>query len=283
MKENKENKENIVVYKNDFNSVPLRNFNSIEMDLLFTIMSKMKDKGLNEVEFTFEELKELSNYKPTSTSRFVSDLERTYDKLISLNVKIGTSRKWTKFVFFTHYSVDSDFGTINVKVNEEFQHLINQISGNFTKLELEEITTLKSSYSKSMYRLLKQFRSTGFVRFEIENFRNLLDIPDSYKMGNIDQQILKPIMRELPEYFEDLECKKIRGKGKDKRKIGIIEFTFNPQYDRKEIKGQLSINKFNKFNYELNESYKMSEDEREEKLNKKILELTEKRNRERKK
>ncbi|MGO3751587.1 MAG: replication initiation protein [Peptoniphilaceae bacterium] len=68
-----------------------------------------------------------------------------------------------------------------------------------------------------MYRLLKQFKATGYAVFEIDNFRNLLDIPDSYKMGNIDQQVLKPIMSELPQFLKGLKINKIKGTGKYKK------------------------------------------------------------------
>ena len=34
----KEKREDLVVYKNEFNTIPLRNFTAVEMDLLFTLM-----------------------------------------------------------------------------------------------------------------------------------------------------------------------------------------------------------------------------------------------------
>ena len=226
----KEKREDLGVYKNEFNTIPLRNFTAVEMDLLFTLMSQMRERGTTDLKFGFEELKQLSKYnKENAIDSFVNDLEKTYDKLIQLNVKCGTSRKWTKFVFFTRYSVDKDEQTIDISVNPEFEHLINKLTGNFTKFELEEVTQLKSSYSKGMYRLLKQFRATGYAVFDIDNFRNLLDIPDSYKMGNIDQQILKPIEKELSKFFKHLKITKIKGIGKYKKNVVKIEFTFKKQ------------------------------------------------------
>lgn len=224
----------IVAYKNEFNTVPLRSFTSVEMDLLFSIMSQMRDKGLTEMEFTFNELKHLSNYnKETAIQSFVSDLERTYDKLIKLDVKIGTEKNFTKFVFFTRYSINSDKGTISIKVNEDFAPLINELTGNFTKFELEEITNLSSSYSKACYRLLKQFRKTGYFKIDIEDFRNLLDIPTGYLMGNIDQKVLTPIKKELPQYFKGLKIHKEKNDRKNKRRVSHIVFTFEPQNDIK--------------------------------------------------
>lgn len=224
----------LVVYKNEFNTVPLRNFTSVEMDLLFTIMSQMRDKGLTEMEFTFNELKHLSNYnKETAIQSFINDLEKTYDKLIKLDVKIGTEKNFTKFVFFTRYSINSDKGTISIKVNEDFAPLINELTGNFTKFELEEITNLKSSYSKSCYRLLKQFRKTGYFKIDIDQFRDLLDVPKSYNMSNLTKRVLDPIQKELPQYFKGLKVHKEKNDRRNKRIVSHIVFIFEPQNDIK--------------------------------------------------
>lgn len=220
----------IIVYKNDMNSVPLRKFNPVELDLFFTIVGQMRDKGISEVTYKFNELKELSSYNQTKgIERFVKDLESTYDKLISLNVKIGNSRKWTKFVFFTRYSIDIDNQTISIATNTEFEHLINKLTGNFTKLELEEFTELKSSYSKTAYRLLKQFRKTGYAVFEMDKFVELFCVSEKYTISNIDKRVLYPIQKELSVYFKNLKINKIaKGKG---RKITHIEFSFDSQND----------------------------------------------------
>lgn len=230
----------LVVYKNEFNTVPLRNFNAVEMDLLFAIMSQMREKGTSEVSFGFDEIKELSQYQPTASDRFVADLERTYDKLIQLDVKVGTSEDWTKFVFFTKYSVSTKNGTISIKVNEEFAHLINELTGNFTKLELEEVTSLRSSYSKTMYRLLRQYRTTGVAIFTMDVFRSLLDIPDSYPMYKVRQAVFGPIKRELEAYFENLKIIEIKGRGKSKRQTIQLEIRFDRHFNTREDKNGIT-------------------------------------------
>lgn len=222
---------NIVAYKNELNTIPLRNFNSAEIDFLCTILSTMRNKGTDQLTFDFVELKELSNYKPTANERFAKDLERTYDKLIALNIKMGDDSKWTKFVLFTEYTVDLDNEEITIGTNPKFAPLINDLENNFTKFELEEMVNLRSSYAKNAYRLLKQFRSTGFYKVTIEDFRNLLDIPKSYQMFNIRQTVFKPILTELPSYFKNLKITEIKGTGKKKRSTVALEFTFTPQKD----------------------------------------------------
>lgn len=217
---------NIVVYKNELNTVPLRDFRAIEMDLFFSILAEMRDKGEDRVILSFQELKELSNYQATAIDRFVADIERTYDKLIGLNVKLGNSHKWTKFVLFTEYTVDLDTETISIKTNPEFTYLINQLKTAFTRLELEELTSLRSSYSKALYRQLKQYRTTGIALYTVEDFRERMCIPESYQMYNINQKIIDPAIAELQPYFKHLKCTRIKGTGKNKRKTVSLQFSF---------------------------------------------------------
>ena len=222
---------NLVVYKDEMNTVPLRNFNSKEMDLFFSICSKMRNKELNTVTFNFEDLRELSNYKITAINHFISDLESIYSKLIQLDYRIETEEKIIKFVLFTKYEIDKINQTISIRINEEFKHILNNIFGGFTKFELKEFTMLNSSYSKTAYRLLKQFRSTGYYIVQIDEFKRLFDVPESYQMYNITQRILEPIEKELSQYFKNLKITKLRGRGKRKRFIDYIEFKFEPETD----------------------------------------------------
>ncbi|WP_229026001.1 replication initiation protein, partial [Enterococcus faecium] len=78
---------------------------------------------------------------------------------------------------------------------------------------------------KTLFRLLMQYRSTGYYVVRIEEFRSLMDIPEYYQMGNIDQKVLNPALRELKKYFNDLKVTKI--KAKKGNKIAKLEFTFS--------------------------------------------------------
>ena len=219
----------IVCYKNEMNNIPLRNFNAKEMDLLFSICSRVREKGTDFIEFTFDDLKVLSDYKMTATKHFIKDIESVYDKVLQLNFKMGTDTEFTKFVLFKKYTVSASKEIVTIGVNEEFKYILNEITQNFTKFELEEFTSIRSSYAKTAYRQLKRFRKTGYAIFTIEQFRELFCVPESYQMYNINQKIIKPIESELSQYFNGLKIKKIKAKGG--RTITHIEFTFQGEDD----------------------------------------------------
>ncbi len=216
-------------YKNELNLVPMRNFDSVEMNLFFSICAKMKDKGLSKVQFTFEDLRELSAYKPTSIKRFSDDLEAVYNKMLQLTYRTEEAGIREKFVLFTGYRIDENNQTVDISVNPELAYILNELSSEFTKFELQEFTGIRSSYAKTMYRLLKQYRSTGFYKVKIEDFREILSIPNSYQMSDIDKQVLKPIKNELSEFFDPLKIKKI--KARKGNRIAMIEFRFKEKQE----------------------------------------------------
>jgi plasmid replication initiation protein len=216
-----------VVYKNNMNLVPLRKFNNTEVNLFFTLCNKLKDKGDLTVNIPFEELKELSNYYTHDKKLFIQDLEKFYDKIFSLTYREETEDVIKKFILFTRVEIYKDKEYVSVGVNPDLEHIINSLTSNFTKFELRELTHLKSTYSKHMFRILKQYKHTGYVKIRIDDFRDRLDIPPTYRMTNINQKVLQPIMRELGLMFDDLHINKISEK--HSRKIEWIEFTFVPE------------------------------------------------------
>jgi plasmid replication initiation protein len=76
-----------VKYQNELNLIPLKKFNAKQMDLFFSLCARMKNKGLQKIRFSFEELKELSDYKMTATKAFVADLEKLYKDMINLTYR----------------------------------------------------------------------------------------------------------------------------------------------------------------------------------------------------
>src|SRR5699024_6614187 len=201
-----------VVYQNEMNLVPLRNFTNAEIDIFFSLCNKLKEQDLKELTIPFEELRYLSNYYHRSQKRFVNDLEHVYDKLISLTYTERSGLSFKKFVLFTGYEVDVDKQELIVSINPNLKHVLNDITGDFTKFELQEMTQLKSTYAKNMFRILKQYKHTGYFKIQIDDFRERLDIPQNYRMTNINQRVLNPIINELGFIFKDLNINKISAK-----------------------------------------------------------------------
>ena len=212
----------IVKYHNNFNSVALKNFNGVEIDLLMAICSKLKNEDINEIKLEFSDLRRMINSKHRGELRFIQNLEQMYKKLLNLSIRIETEDKITNFILFTKYEILKKQKIIIIKINEEFKFLLNKLINNFTRFELNEFISLKSNYSKEIYRRLKQFKHTGIWKIKMNNFRELLNIPEKYRMSEIDKKVLKISMEELNKYFKIIKIKK-------GRKIEFLEFKFIPE------------------------------------------------------
>lgn len=218
-----------VVYKNDLNLVPLRKFTSTEINLFFAMCNKLKEKETNTLHLSFDELKELSNYSPKTRNinRFVKDLDDVYKKMLELTIRYEDDEVIERFILFNHYRIHKKDQYLEISTSPNLKHILNSITSNFTKFELKEMTNLKSTYSKNMFRILKQYKHTGYMKIKIDDFRERLDIPKSYRMTDINKNVLKPIFTELNAIFNNLHINKI--KAKKGRKIEWLEFIFDPE------------------------------------------------------
>jgi len=215
-----------VKYQNQLNLVPLKNFNAKQMDLFFALCARMKNKGLDKIKFSFEELRDLSDYKMTATKAFVGDLERLYKNILGLSYREESENKIKYFVLFTGFEIDKKNKFVEISVNKDLESVINGLTSEFSKFELSAFTSIRSTYAKTLFRLLMQYRSTGYYTVSIEEFKEIMNVPKSYtQMGQIDQKVITPAMKELHNYFDDLEIKKI--KAKKGNKIARLEFSFS--------------------------------------------------------
>ena len=242
----------VVKYHNDFNKVGLGSFNELEQNLLFGILVECRNKQDIEFELSADDLARFVKVRRNVTNdelfKMACDLSKNFLKLDFRVVKRDGNRIcrgfFNLFETLVVCSIECDnyeiLEKIIIKVNPDFAYLINQLAKHFTQFELEEFIFLKGRYTKTLYRYLKQFRITGVWRVTWDNFKMLLDIPKSYKMCDIDKQILEPSVKQLQEPlnlferartpFKNLKYRKIKGKGRGRGgNVTHIEFTFDKQ------------------------------------------------------
>ena len=117
-----------------------------------------------------------------------------------------------------------------ISLNENLKLLLNDFNREWTRFELEEFVNLKSSYTKEFYRRMKQFKKTGFWKCSIKKLKNLFDIPEKYRITDIDTWVLKSIKKELGEKY-DLKIIKKYGfpGGRGRSRVVGFEFRFSPE------------------------------------------------------
>ena len=197
-----------VKYKNQLNDLALKDFKPTEMDLFFLIAAQVRDRGVEEVSMTFNQIRDQVGYS-RSNGRLFDDLTSTYTKLLHLGAVSDDGHKLTMFNLFSMYEIDRDNQTVTIAVNERFKSLFNNLE-QWTVFGLEEFVNLPSTYSKTMYRLVKQFRTTGRRRIGAVTFRTLLDIPKSYTTYQIQTRVVDVINRELAPIIPGFRLQPLR-------------------------------------------------------------------------
>ncbi len=237
-----------ITYHNNTNKVNLGKLSEREANLLFAIFQKLKDQGNTLIRFEPQDLKRMLNIDISN--------ERLSEVVIKLWDSIKTADFWKisetetsiiqeNYMLFSRCKIElnkpsKDLKYLEIQLNDNYQYLLNNLGmGQYTSFNLLEFQRVRGKYAKTLYRLLKQYKSTGILSVEWTQFRELLDIPKDYTMPNIDKFVLKIALKELRKIypFEHLSYKKER-RSHDKRKVTHIDFYFEqlPQGETKQQK-----------------------------------------------
>lgn len=236
----------VVKYHNDFNQVYLGKLNAAELDLAFDIIAKVKDKGTAPIYFSAEDLKKSlqKNYSQHEFSNLIASLRRKFFKLdFTVITKYADGSEdedlYNLFKRLTiHRAPETKEVTgVTIEVEEFFKYLVNNVKLSFTRFELEEFLQIRGAYAKKLFRLLKQFRTTGIMTMSWADFADQMGIPNNYTQADVNKRILWPAVQELAEErtvagktrptFKDLSFTKLSSPGS--RKITAIRFEFETE------------------------------------------------------
>ncbi len=221
-----------------------------EMDIFMLVISKFQYESRELVFDGYEFFRALKDPKESYQDLFDS-FESFADKILSFNIKYKTQDKAYAFVCFESFKMDFTTNKVRIKAQEDFYNMILNHNLGYTRFELLEFANLSGKYTKTLYRLLKQFRQTGFLKMEWDEFSRIMQIPADYNQSNIDQFILKPAIKELTKPrtlfdqeripFENLAYIKTKSRERGGKVIGI-ELSFTPQKKEElELKEQQAL------------------------------------------
>ncbi|EHY1167177.1 replication initiation protein [Campylobacter jejuni] len=244
----------IVKYNNDFNLLPMPELKAIQMDMFMAIISLTKDKKENTPflkkffnpdkrkiiipQKKFIELCRLNDSKMDYKEIFFA-IDDCLKKLCNFLISYQKDERTIyNFVCFEEANIIAD--EVHITLQSRFYDMIINKKFGFTAFELAEFAELSGKYTKTLYRLLKQYRTIGKAYFEWEEFCRIMKIPENYRQIDIDQRILKPAIKELSKErnlfdqirvpFKNLayEKEKTAGRGRG-GKVSGISFTFKPE------------------------------------------------------
>ena len=231
----------VVKYHNDFNTVNMRGWTKEEMNFMFAVLSKAKEKGTDLIEFDKTQLTELAQYSERHKMRLHDVLKNLVDHVTEMKYIEETTHSYEVMNLFQRFKVqwNEDYTEMHatIRVSGDFEYILNQLNANFMKFELDEFIKLRSTYAKQMYRLLKQWRTVGQKEWPVQDLRYLLAVPKNYRTCDIDSRVLKPIIKELSPIFRDLKVKAIKKRTKG-NPIIAYQFSWTPEKTNEWIEGQ---------------------------------------------
>lgn len=226
----------VVKYSNELHELKFSSLTEAQQNVFFTLLQQFRRTEGYTLELDFNEVFELAQIANSSSYR--KEILEKLSKLqeFKFRYQINELGDLRQDVIFPSIETDSGSKILKVRVSQGFKdrYISSPLKG-WTRYELAEFVGLNGTYTKTIYRYLKQFRSSGCWRIRYDDFKELLGIPSSYQSNNIDQRILKPAIKELSSerslfnqrrtLFKGLCVKKV----KNGRNIEALEFCFEPQ------------------------------------------------------
>lgn len=212
----------------DFHRIQFQDYRVKDRNLIFALCYKLMEQESDIIELDIKEISKISNYKPTKAGdNIYRSLEEAYKRIKNASIYVKKENGVKHFVLFTTFETFEDEGIIRIEVNKNYRYLLSNVTAPFTIQSLLEYTNLSSNYSQLTYSLLKEWEKVRKLKISLEDFKIKLGVPVSYDTPNFNRQILKPILKELPQYFKNLNLEKI----KTGNKVTHLKFTWEKGKD----------------------------------------------------
>lgn len=253
----------VVKYANELNKMGFASLSPNQQNILFTFFTLFKEIENNKLVISLDEIIELAELDKSKTNTdYLNTLLDKLRDLQSFTFRFEPNPKTIEqVIIFPKIRILKDEKTLEVEINSDFKKMYLAVYKNFTRFYLKEFVTLPSTYTKTIYRNLRQFQSTGVWSVSYDEFKKLLEIPSGYRATDINRQILEPTKKILSEdtlfdtnrvIFENLEIYK----NKKGRKIESLDFIFKAIDKSKEQKAK-----------ELKATFEKAKNDRESELN----------------
>ena len=135
-------------------------------------------------------------------------------------------RKWVWVSGVTYHRGE---GWMELGFSHEMTPHLTLLRQQFTSYKLKQASALRSIYSWRLFELLMQFKSTGVLHIDIDEFCHAMEAPDSAvkNFAQLRKRIIEPAVAELKaKDGMDIEWTPKKQGG---RKITSLEFIFQKQ------------------------------------------------------
>ena len=218
-----------VKYANHFNKASLGSLSPTELNILHSILVELRKYGASiltssenipeiiKVSISFSEIYKLCSLdaRHNSEQELFKVVQTFAQKAMSMSplIEITPQEDAIKWTYFFHAMIfDQQQKLFFIEMDQSiFRGLLLELNNGYTQFDLTEFLSIKTKYAKLLYRLLKQYKTTGYMLISIADLKAGLEIPKSYNWSAIKKQIIEKSVDELKKPFDmmDLACKRI--------------------------------------------------------------------------
>lgn len=226
----------VVKYSNELHELSFSSLTEAQQNVLFTLLQQFRNTDSYTLELDFNRIFELASIAESTLYRKDILKRLKYLQIFTFMYETNDLGDLAQEVIFPKIETDTLNKVLKIKVSKAFKdRYINSPLKSWTRFELAEFVWLNGTYTKTIYRYLKQYRTQGRWRVKYKDFKKILGIPESYRARDIDKRILNPSIKALSEPRNIFETIRIPfenlsvTKNKNGREIESLEFTFMPQ------------------------------------------------------
>jgi len=206
-------------------------FSKLEIDIILSLMTtiEMEDKDFKDYHFSINELEEKLGHKLQS-----KQLKTTIKSIMSKPIELPLTNikgEWEIVNWFSYFKYNPN-GTISCRFDKMLKPFLLELKERFVVSDLRMLLPMRSSYSKRIYLLLKEYARIGSRTFDIEELQDILKVPKGMRRyDNFKRQILKRAETDINK-FTDLKI----NLSERKRCRKVIEITYTIRKNGENLK-----------------------------------------------
>lgn len=191
-----------------------------EIDIVLTLLTAItkEDEDFKDYQFTLSQFEKKTNRKWNS-----KQLKESVKSLMTKPLEIPRGKRgWEVVNWFSYFYYD-DNGLITCRFDKSLKPYLIELAGTRILADFRHLLPMKSTYSKRMYLLLKEYDKIGSRKFNVDELQDILKVPKSMKRyDNFKRQVLKRSESDINK-FTDIEVKLTEKK--TGRKVTEVTFT----------------------------------------------------------
>jgi len=193
--------DRIVVKSNDL--IPaLASLSLNELRLLAFCLSNVKREfeEFNIIKVKSSELADTFNISVDSIYSLVKDL------MIRINSKpleLQTEKKDSIVFWFKSLDRYKDIGIFEFEFHPRLKPYLLQLRDNFTSYRIKDIYQFRAASTWHIYEVLRQYKNMKIKEFDINDFKSLIGVSDSYRrFSNLKDRLLDPALDDINSFSD---------------------------------------------------------------------------------